>query len=126
MKKIHSVYMSDIEDLIISKYFIEQELLKNKIISEKMSLDYFVSKFINVAENFITLDVNNSSLFIPFYIYDELKNDTYIFFSNYSDECEKVVKMFSEIEFDFSKLVPYSNQNIMIKYNNVLYSFEEV
>ena len=119
MKKIHEVYFEDIESVVINKYFMEQKMFDNNMITEKMELSAFIGKFMGLCQNnIVMIGVQESSQRVyPFYVYNELEDDIYVFYTNKSEDTDFITEKFKEIDFDFSKLKRYTDEDILININ---------
>ena len=117
----HIVYLDDIEDIVIAKYFIETKLLKKNEISEKMSLNNFIGKFINMSRTIAMYNVNSSPEMIPFFVY-VLDDDRYIFFATKSKGADVTVEKLKKLNYDISQLNEYSGTDNMLRVEN--YSFD--
>lgn len=120
----HIVYINNIEDIVIAKYFIEKRLIERKEIDEKMPLQDFIGNFLHMNQMLAVFDINNTVDVVLFYIYT-IDNDRYIFFVDKNDSVNRILRKLSSIDYDFSKLLLFDNNidNDMIRINNVEYSF---
>jgi len=114
------VNISDVEDLVLAKYKIEQSLLDSHTISEKYSLGDFITKFLKFGENVYLI---TEDIVYPFSI-QVINQEMYIFITENenSDNSKKFLNLFKECNFDFSSLddvkideLPnYKKENIFI------------
>ena len=116
----HIVHIDDIEELVIAKYFIEQELLKKKEIEHKYTLQEFVQKFIKLNENIAIYDIRGNVDVVPFFIYTD-NNDIYLFFSENNEHVENTINFLKNINYNLKSLKPYSGGDNLIRLRNVEY-----
>lgn len=116
----HIVHIDDIEELIIAKYFIEQYLIKEKKLENKMSIQDFVSQFLEMNTSMAIYNVFSKVEIVPFFIY-QYENEIYVFFTEKNDLSEKTYSFLKSNNFDISNLKPYSGGNNMIRFNYAEY-----
>ena len=110
----HIVHIDDVEELVIAKYFIEQNLINKKELEHKYSLTEFIQNFIKMNENIAIYNITDNITVVPFYVY-KIDNDIYVFFSEKSEFTDKTSKFLKNINYDFSSLKPYSGGNNMLR-----------
>ncbi len=119
----HVIYMDNIEDIVLTKYFIETKLTEKNESFEKMSLNDFIGKFIDMTKTVAAYNINSAiSDVVPFFIY-VLDNDRYIFFVEKNDKTNLTLKKLQSINYDLSKLNKYSGTDNMLRVEGYSYDF---
>ena len=121
--KEHIIYADDPESLIIGKYFVEEYLLENKIIEQKYPLNEFISKFLNFNKSMAIVNMKTDPSVVAFFIYNEMPDDVYVFFGSSGKDADIVYEKLKKINYDLSKLKPYTDEDILVRINNKEYSF---
>ena len=83
------INLSDIEDIVLAKYSIEEKLLKEHKIKEKQPLNSFIIDI--TSKNHYILKIKDK--LIPFGFYP-LDNEIYIFVPEKNEENEKEIQSF--------------------------------
>lgn len=112
----HIVHIDNIEELIISKYIIEEELIKQKQLEKKYTLQEFIQDFLKMNDHIAVYNIVKKPEIIPYYIY-KLNNDVFIFFAEQSDMVNKLYNFLKSIDFDESNLKPYAGGPNMLRIN---------
>lgn len=100
--------LSNIEEIFLCKIYIESILLENNEIEEKMELQDFISKYMNVSNK---VYMKNSTI-IPFEIYDFYDEIIIIITEN----------TYKDILVDELKKIEYNLSNLKVIPNNVLFN----
>ena len=108
------INVSDIEDLVLAKYKIEESLLSSGKIKEKSSLNDFISKYLHFGENAFLLDEN---YIYPFSLIN-VENNLYLFIteSETSETSKKFLNILKNINYDLDNLKDI-NQDELPDYN---------
>ena len=98
------VDISNIEELVIAKLEIEKYLMSMNKIKEKLSLDEFITKYLDFSSNVFIYNYDNKETIYPFSIID-INSNKYIFVINENSTIlNKFMKIMKDINFDFSLL----------------------
>lgn len=100
--------LSNIEEIFLCKIYIESILLENNEIEEKMELQDFISKYMNVSNK---VYMKNSTI-IPFEMYDFYDEIIIIITEN----------TYKDILVDELKKIEYNLSNLKVIPNNVLFN----
>lgn len=122
----HIVDISNIEDLIITKYLLEKRIYKDDYESRRGSLNDFLNDFLDMQRTSVIYDINERPKVISFYIYDikdEQGDDRYIFVPDNSEYSKITIERLRKINYDISKLNPYTNSSDMLVVNNKSFNF---
>lgn len=97
--------ITDIEDLILCKHEIDTVLIEKGDQEEKMPLDMFMVKYINLNNTTYI----HGDIMVAFSVV-EVYDHKYLFVSEKNEEAiNEIVNLLNAIDFDYSKLSPLSN-----------------
>lgn len=116
------VYLEDIEAVVLAKYHIENELIEQGKITEKMSLGDFIGKFIKMTDNIAVYNMTTTTDVVPFFIYNTA-NNKFIFFAEKNDFSEQTITKLKKINFDISKLKKYVSGETCLNVGKLTYEF---
>lgn len=116
------VYLEDIEAVVLAKYHIENELIEQGKITEKMSLGDFIGKFIKMTDNTAVYNMTTTTDVVPFFMY-KTSNTIFIFFAEKNDFSEQTITKLKKINFDLSKLKGYESGETCLSVGKSLYEF---
>lgn len=116
------VNISDIEDLIIAKYNIDKERIKNGEIDGRSNLNEFISTYANVSKYTVILDVFEDPRIVSFNIV-KMSEETYLFITGNDDDIKFVSDNLEKINYDLSKLKKRTEEDIIIRIGTNEYTF---
>ena len=116
------VHIDDIEELVIAKYFIECDLIKNNEIDDKMTIAEFIQKFINMTTNVVIYNMSTSPKIVPFYIY-EYGDNKYVFLDNENEYSDLTIMKLKKLKYDLTGLPAYSGGDTLLRIGQKEYDF---
>lgn len=119
------VDITDLEDMILTKHEIDLLLIEHKEIEERTPLNDFFVKYSNLNE---TSYIEGTEI-IPFAFHIVYDNQ-YLFVNGKNEKNEKIIEVLKKINYDYSKLQPVSNKDIidlgnipLLLFNGVYHKF---
>lgn len=104
--------LSNIEDIFSAKMFIEQYLLEENKIEEKMELQDFILAYMNVSKK---VYIKNDNI-IPFE-YHKINNEDIIIITN-NEHIDLISNALMNINYDISNLSAISNEQLHTMFSN--------
>lgn len=104
--------LSNIEDIFSAKMFIEQHLLEENKIEEKMELQDFILTYMNVSKK---VYIKNDNI-IPFE-YHKINNEDIIIITN-NEHIDLISNALMNINYDISNLSAISNEQLHTMFSN--------
>ena len=115
------INLNDIEQIVLSKFKIEEYLLKEKKIEEKQHINDYITM---ITKDMWSLDVDNKTI-ISFYILCT-EDEQYVYvITNDESELKLLTIMLGKIDYDLSKLKEFNpakeTQKFFFIKNNTYY-----
>jgi hypothetical protein len=95
-----SDFNKNLDDIVLAKISIENELINNQQITEKFSISDFIN-WLNFSKSIFMKNVNDIDVNIPFSIYTTSSNKHYVFYISQDDKYIDDLKNYL-IQIDFN------------------------